>query len=77
MATTTYFEAELPLGDKDAPAEGGKNTRKIELFVSDFFGTHEIYLRIDDDEPGTVRLDKAEAKVLLEGLGDAMRYLSY
>ena len=45
--------------------------------MSDFFGTHEIYLRIDDDEPGTVRLDKAEAKVLLEGLGDAMRYLSY
>ena len=31
MATTTYFEAELPLGDKDAPAEGGKNTRKIEI----------------------------------------------
>jgi len=77
MATTTYFEAELPVGDKDASAEGGKNTRKIEMFVSDFFGTHEIYLRIDDDEPGTIRLDKAGAKALLEGLSEAMRYLSY
>ena len=77
MATTTYFEADLALGDKDASGEGGKNTRKIEVFVSDFFGTHEIYLRIDDDEPGTIRLDKANAKALLEGLGEAMRYLSY
>ena len=77
MATTTYFEADLPLGDKDASGEDGKNTRKIELFVSDFFGTHEIYLRIDDDEPGTVRLDKASARDLVEGLGEAMRYLSY
>ena len=30
MATTTYFEADLTLGDKDASGEDGKNTRKIE-----------------------------------------------
>lgn len=77
MATTTYFEADLPLGDKDASGEGGRNTRKIEVFVSDFFGTHEIYLRIDDDEPGTIRLDKANARYLVEGLSEAMRYLNY
>ena len=77
MATTVYFEAELPLGDKGVSAEDGKNVRKIELFVSDFFGTHEIYLRIDDDEPGTIRLSKADARALLGGLEDAMGYLSY
>jgi len=77
MATTTYFEADLPLGDKDAPAKNGDNTRKIKVFVSDFFGTHELYVRIDDDEPGTIRLDRTYARALFEGLEEAMRYLSY
>ena len=77
MATTTYFEADLPLGDRNASADDGKNTRKVEIFVSDFFGHHQIYLRIDDDEAGTIRLGKADSRALLEGLEDAMRYLSY
>ena len=75
--TTTYYEADLPLGDKDISLKGGKKTRKVEVFVSDFFGTHKIYLRIDDDEPGTMRLDKAEARALLDGLAAAMTYLRY
>jgi hypothetical protein len=77
MASTFYFEGEVPLGDMKAAAKYGKKGRKIELFVSDFFGTHELYLRIDDDEPGTVRLSKAQARELLVGLQGGMSYLGY
>ncbi|MFH0910962.1 MAG: hypothetical protein V1918_05620 [Planctomycetota bacterium] len=77
MAHTCYYEANLPLGDKAASSKGSKKTRKIELFVSDFFNTHEIYLRIDDDDDRTMRLDKVEARALLDGLSNAMRFLSY
>ncbi len=77
MSHTCYYEADLPLGDEEAFRKDRKKTRKVELFVSDFFATHEIYLRIDDDEGGTMRLDKAEARALLDGLAEAMRYLSY
>jgi len=77
MATNTYFEEDLPIGDKKASAKVGKKTRKMELFVRDYFGTHQLYLRIDNDDPRTIRLDKANAKALLAGLEGAMRYLSY
>jgi len=70
MGATYYYEGELPFCDKEG-------TRKFELFVSDFFGTHELYLRIDDDVEKTVRLDKRQARKLLEGLEGAMIYLSY
>ena len=75
--TTIYYEADLPLGDKEAASKCKKKTRKVGVFVSDFFGTHELYLRTDDDVLSTVRLDKEEANALLEGLSAAMRYLSY
>ena len=77
MGTTFYFDADLPLGDKTKRSPEGRKSRKAEVFVSDFFGTHEIYLRIDDDEDGTVRLGKHESRDLLVGLQAAMDYLGY
>jgi hypothetical protein len=78
MSTTQYYEGDLPLADAKTTSEAGQSTRKIEILVSDFFGTHELYLRIDEDtQERTMRLDKAEARALLEGLGAAMRYMNY
>lgn len=70
MATTFYYEGELPFGNKEG-------IRKVELFVSNFFGSPEIYLRIAENVEHTVLLDKEQARKFLEGLESAMQYLSY
>ena len=72
-----YFDKELPLGDEESATKNHEAARRLEVFVSDFFGTHEIYLRVDGDAEGTIRLGREDAKELVEGLAAAMRYLSY
>ncbi len=74
--TTIYYDEYLPLNDKRKRTPKSKK-RHVEILESDFYGTHELYLRVDDDEHATIRLDEKQAKDLLESLQMAMRYLGY
>lgn len=65
-----YYEGELSIANSD-------QKRSVRIIVSDFYGTQELYLRVDEDEPRTMMLTKEEAREFLAGLQGAMDYLGY
>lgn len=68
--STTYFEEELSIPDSE-------KKRRVELFVCDFHGPSQLYLRVDDNDSRTMVIDKEQAKSLVLALQVAMGYLGY
>lgn len=77
MATTSYFEQDLPVADE--AAEASKETRGLEVYVTSFSGRHQLYIKyVDENGEGTdLVLSKQQARDLLDGLDRAMTYLGY
>ena len=79
MATTSYFEQQLLATDNKSNADPKKQGCVLEILVSSFSGEHQLYLRHIDSK-GIVSnsvIPKKQANELLDGLQDAMHYLSY
>jgi len=79
MATTSYFEADLPTAAGNGKADDSAPKTTVEILVSSYSGEHILYLKIidaDGDEKSFV-LSKQHAVDLLEGLERAASYLRY
>jgi len=48
MASTFYFEEVLYPPNKDGRADKTKPGNTLEIFVSNFYGDHQIFLRVTD-----------------------------
>jgi hypothetical protein len=79
MATTSYFEEEIPTTDAHGKANKNKQTNLVELYISSFSGEEELYPRHIDEEGKESRsiLCKDQAERMLEGLRTAMLCLGY
>ncbi|MCX7097056.1 MAG: hypothetical protein NTV43_04010 [Methylococcales bacterium] len=79
MATTSYFEGEIPTVNDIGKADKNKPTNLVEIYISSFSNDHELYLKHIDGEGNESRsiLNKDQAKRMLKGLNDAMFFLGY
>lgn len=77
MATTSYFEQDVPVVDEKA--EASQETRGLEVYTTSYSGRHQLYLKyVDENGQGTdLVLSKEQARELSEGLDRAMGYLGY
>ena len=71
-----FKEAQRPL-QTNVASEQPSNT--VEVFVSNYFDNHQIYLRVTDEngEEKTLHLNKKQAKSLSEGVDRAESYIGY
>lgn len=80
MGGTTYFEEEVPVAGKTTgTVDSSVPPTTISLMVSSYSGTHQIYLRLTDEEGEyvTYLLNKEHAVALHEGIEKAAFYLQY
>nr|WP_280971445.1 hypothetical protein [Cupriavidus gilardii]WDE72684.1 hypothetical protein [Cupriavidus gilardii] len=77
MATTSYFEQDVPVADESADAS--QDHRRLELYITSFSGRHQLYLKTEDanGEETDLVLSKEQARALADGLDRAMGYLGY
>lgn len=78
MATTIYFEKDIPTTDKHAEAVHDQMAL-AEIYVSDFSGEDKLYIHLTDCNKNKISmlLDKATALSFKEGLDNAMADLKY
>ena len=78
MSTLTYFEDPLfPAGD-DVLADQNAEATTAEVLVSNFFGSHQIYLRLTNGESVTnFHLTKEQANELGTALISAESSIGY
>jgi len=79
MATTSYFEEQLPAAGRNGTADTSAPKTTVEILVSSYSGKHDLYLKIVDSqgEEKSLVLNKHHAVQLLEGLQKAAFYLQY
>lgn len=79
MATTSYFEAPLPVANSIGNADASSRRTTVELLVSSYSGKHQIYLKTigSDGHELPMSLDKKDAVALLDGLERSTVYLGY
>lgn len=74
MATTSYFEEELPAVGGNGKADHEKSSNLLELYISSYSGVHELYLKHVDD------MGKESYSILVNmfrSLESALHYLGY
>ncbi|HBN9511492.1 hypothetical protein [Pseudomonas aeruginosa] len=79
MATKMYAEEHLyPVG-KDGKADKSQSPTTFEVYVSNYHGDDQIYLKVVDGsgEEKYFHLTKAQASELSEGLDGANHYIGY
>lgn len=78
MATTIYFEKNIPTTNKHAEAVHDEMALS-EIYVSDFSGENRLYIHLTDCNKNKISmlLDKATAQAFKEGLDNAMADLEY
>jgi len=80
MATTMYAEEELyPVDKESGKANKSEASTIFEVYVSNFFGDHQIYLKVTD-ENGDVKqfhVSKEQAQSLAHGFDGADAYIGY
>ena len=79
MATTSYFEEEIPTPGDNGKADENQQTNLVEIYISSFSGDEELYLKHIDGEGKESRsiLCKEQAERMLESLKNAMFFLGY
>ncbi len=78
MATTIYFEKDIPTTNDHAEAVHDQMAL-AELYVSDFSGKDRLYVHLTDCNKNKISmlLDKETALAFKAGLDDAMAFLEY
>ncbi len=80
MSTTEYFQDKLyPTNEQNGRADKNKEATEMQLFLSNYFGDHQIYLKLISAEGKETifHLTKAQALDLSNSLERAVSYISY
>jgi len=79
MSTTFYYEDKLYPPNDDGVADEEKQETDLAIFVSNFHGKHQVYLRVNDEDgvEKTLCLNKEQVQNLHHGIDYAGSYLGY
>lgn len=79
MGATFYFEEKLYPPNDEGMADKAKPSETVEVLVSNYFGNHQFYLRITDEngKEKTLHLNKEQVVSLHDGVERAGFYLGY